>query len=178
MSAPVGASSLLGDTHQPGVANTGTGEPAFSVADAWGRRAELMRDPDFKARLDRAEPAARGEMARVVEGITAGVTIIPGRGVDPAKFGPQVAEAAQQRQALECERTLDALRRDADIPENVADMIRTGASVTRQERHLAEMEKQRLFKDSAWVQKYMAGDCAARSRMALVNVILSRAVSD
>lgn len=148
---------------QPGAA------PEIPIANmtaeqALARHREIMSDPnkaEWRDAFAKGDAAKRDELAqlhRIIEGAT-----------------PENLQAtADARVALERERVIDHLRNTADIPEPVADMIRKDTPVSAHERRMAEQEKGRLLADPDFVKGWLAGKRDARSRMALVDVILAR----
>jgi hypothetical protein len=127
---------------------------------ALARHREIMSAEnmaDWRAAFAKGDIAKRDELAalhRIIEGAT-----------------PQASEAALQR-----EKFIDHLRSTADIPDEVADMIRHDTPVSAHERRMAEQERGRLMADPEFVKRWLAGHRAERRTMALVDVILARPV--
>jgi hypothetical protein len=159
-----------------GAAGGDAPQPELSVSQAWSRRAELMRDPDFRARLDSHDPAARAESERLMRGIMKGHSFDFGANVNAAAFGPGGEAALADREALAREQAVEHVRARADIPDAVLEQIRQGTPVTAREYQLAVEQRRRLFDDKGWVEKYLNGDRACRTQMTLCEVIIASRV--
>lgn len=155
-----------------------TSQPEMTVQQAWERRAQLMRDPDFKARVTANEPNARAEMVKIGKAIGGGVHFELGVGVDRNAFGSELGAAIEQREALTREQAIEDLRGRAFIGDDVAQQIRDNRAVTREERHLAEQHKASLFANPDWVRRYYAGDPRANTELAPALIVLASPVKD
>ncbi len=164
---------------------TGSGASAASAADmavtreaALAERSRLLADSAWKAAFENGSAAHVEQMKSLLT--TAGRGLFQfGQGVNPAALGDLAAQAEGDRAAraaLDSERVVDTLRRDADIPDAVLDMVRTNAPVTAFERQKAEQERGRLMRDQTFLEKFNKGEREARSRWAILNIILARPV--
>lgn len=146
--------------------------PPATVADVWAERARLVTDPEWKAAFEKGDPAKRTEMNRVM---SSGARWGFGETVNPADFCPQIAEqvAAQRADqvAVLREQAIDDMRTRAAIPEDVAKMVREGKPVAAHEKRWAAEERDRLFADGEWVKRWRAGDRAAQSELALLQIV-------
>jgi hypothetical protein len=73
---------------------------------------------------------------------------------------------------------LASLRRVADIPDDVAQQMRERKPISVAERQMAAQERRRLMADPQWVKTWLSGNRAARSRLAIVDFLLSLPVVD
>ncbi len=153
-----GASDLISGGEQP---------QQLTRADAFARRTELLHDADFKERVEKKDPGALAELQRVHSSITK---------VDFTNIGNE--EQVKASELLDREQRLETWRRGADIPEPVAQQIREGRSVSREEYRLAEQEKKRLLADADFRRDYFSGNRAARTRMALVSIVLGSRIAE
>lgn len=158
----VAASAIV--SPQPGAGDTPIAN--MNAEQALARHREIMSDPnkaEWREAFAKGDLAKRDELAqlhRIIEGTT-----------------PENLQAtAEARVVLERERVVDHLRNTADIPEPVADMIRKDTPVSAHERRMAEQERGRLMADPDFVKGWLSGKRDARTRMALVDVILARPV--
>jgi hypothetical protein len=71
---------------------------------------------------------------------------------------------------------IDHARSRADISEEVAQQIREGRPVSQTERRLAEQHKEKLFRDKAWIARYLDGGRAEATELMLVNIVLAAPV--
>jgi hypothetical protein len=69
-------------------------------------------------------------------------------------------------------RALIDIRVGDDLREAIAEQMRNRAPIAPAERAMVEAEKIRLFSDPQWVTRYLSGNSAARSQVALINLIL------
>jgi hypothetical protein len=168
--APAGASALFSPI--PGSAPEGE----LTAAQAFARRSELVNDAEFKTKLDRGDPAARGEIEKISRGLAGDLLL--GSNINPAQFGPKAAEQHAAAGALAREKMIDGLRMTAAIDEGVADMIRNSTPVSKNERRMAQQEMSRLKADPDFVKAYLAGNRDARTRMTLCNIILTQPTKD
>ncbi len=153
----VGASALLN--------SSASEQPEPSRADAFARRVELGHSEEFRARLEKGEPAAVEEVRRLNSGITK---------FDVANIG----EAAEAREMLDREQRVERWRAHADIPDAIAEQIRQNTPVSRAEYRMAEQEKKRMLADADFRKEYFSGNRAARLRMALVSIILGSKIAE
>jgi hypothetical protein len=154
-----GASSLMDGTPPPATDAQLTREAAYT------RRGELMADPKWRESYLKGDPEKQKQMREIISGMT--------------KFDLEnVGEAITARQAAEREMTIDSLRRTSDISDEVAQQIRDQSPVSWNEFKKAEQEKKRLMGDVEFVKQWLAGNRAARTRMALVSVILGSRITD
>jgi hypothetical protein len=166
----VGASDLLSPL-PPGA------PPPMGRREAIDRLEALRRDPSFAARLERRDTDAVQESARLSQAISH-IGLTAGNTVDPAAISKELVEATSAREMLDRENVVTAMRRQADIPDDVAAIIRNRTPITRAEKEMADGEKRRLFADAEWVKQYMSGNRAARSRMAIINIIAAAPTAD
>jgi hypothetical protein len=59
-----------------------------------------------------------------------------------------------------------------DLRDAIAEQMRSRAPVEPAERAMVEAERARLFSNPVWVARYLSGNAAARSQVALINLIL------
>jgi hypothetical protein len=143
----------------------------MTPAQAMARHQQIMSDPDM---TEWRESWRNGDLAKRDE--FAQLHAVMSR-PDPDKPAvANVSAAAAAEIALHREQVIDHLRSTADIPEPVADMIRKDMPVTAHERRMAEQERGRMLADPDFVKSWLSGKRDARSRMALVDVILARPV--
>jgi hypothetical protein len=144
--------------------------PAPDTTPAWGwsRLGELRQSPDFMDRAAKGDQDALNELAKVQKAIMNGVSVIPGAGVNA---GTDAAVAAIERDKLAKEVVIDGLRRVADIPDAVADMIRNNTPVSREEKQRAAQEWDRLRSDVDWQRRYLSGDRDCRTQARLLDII-------
>jgi hypothetical protein len=163
------ASGASGTAGEPGASALLPAAPATEAQltreAAYAKRGELLKDPQFRERYLKGGAEEQRQMREVISGMT--------------RFDLEnVNDAAVARQAAERELAIDGLRRTADISDEVAQQIRDQSPVSRDEFKKAEQEKKRLMSDKEFVTKWLAGDRAARTRMALVSVILGSRIAD
>ena len=130
---------------------------------AQARLEDLKSSPDhatWREKFSRGDVAARDEFQKLHE----------------AMYRPDGEKPPTQtaQQAAEVEHFNGNLRATADIPEPVADMVRTNQAVSMYERQLAEQEVQRLKSDQEFLKSWYSGNRAARSRMTILSIILAR----
>jgi hypothetical protein len=81
--------------------------------------------------------------------------------IDPASAGAETIR-----------RALIDIRVGDDLREAIAEQMRSRAPVEPAERAMVEAERARLFSNPTWVTRYLSGNPAARSQVALINLIL------
>jgi hypothetical protein len=150
----------------------------MTAEQAWARRSELARDAAFQDRLRKGDGAARDELTKVAKGISSGMTFIGGPGVSLESLGQQAVEAAAAKQAFEREQNIDAIRKVADISDEVAQQVRERRPVTRAEKDRAAQRWNLLKKDQAWVTRLMSGDRAANTEKVLLDIIKASPLAD
>jgi hypothetical protein len=78
-------------------------------------------------------------------------------------------------------RSIDAIvagiRVAADLRDAIAEQMNNRTPIAPAERAMVEAEKIRLFSDPQWVTRYLSGNSAARSQVALINLILGLPVA-
>lgn len=154
-----GASALLGnDTPSP------ASEAQISRAEAYAKRDALMRDPVWREAYMKNDPEKVRQMKEVLAGATR---------FDLNNMGETIAA----RETVEREQIINSFRRVADIPDAVAEQIRQQTPITRAELKLAEQERAKLMADREFVKRLLSGERAARTRMALVNILLGSPVA-
>jgi hypothetical protein len=155
-----GASALLG-AKLPDI------DTATVRAEGHAERQALLSDVKFREAFARGDPDAvtkmRSALAKVQRYDFAGNAL------------PEDQQKA--REFAEREGLIDAMKRVADINDDVANMIRNQTPVSAAERKLAEQEMARLKADREFCKKYFDGSRAERTRMTLLNVILSAPVA-
>jgi hypothetical protein len=154
MTEPVPGASAILDPAPP---------PELTREQATARLEQVKQDPEWLTAFARGEKGQLDEHAKLIGSIT--------------KLDLEnMAATETARAALERQQVVDHLRKTADIPDGVARMVVENSSVTAAERQLAEQERSRLMADQAWVKEWLSGSRAARTRLALVDVILARPV--
>jgi hypothetical protein len=129
----------------------------MSYDDAALAKAQRLGDPAWRDRYMAGGIAEKAEMDALVQALTPKA---------PLPSDPTSVETA-----------IDHLRAHADIPEEVAQQLRDNKPVSIAEYRLAEQMKVKLFRDKAWVQRYLDDDRQAATEIALVNIILSSKVA-
>jgi hypothetical protein len=173
-----GASALLhGDGGTPaGV--VGADPAAMSRTEALAERTRLLADPNWKAQFESGSKPHVEQMKSLLT--TAGRGLFQfGQGVNPAVLGDLAAQAEGDRAAhaaLEAERVVDTLRQTADIPDDVADMVRNNTPVSAAERTWAESQKRLLMRDQTFLERFNKGEREAVSRWTILAIILARPV--
>jgi hypothetical protein len=76
------------------------------------------------------------------------------------------------------ESAITALRQATDIDDDVAAIARDGTPLSAAEKQMAVDEKHRLFADSDFVRNWLSGNRAARTRVALIDIIAAAPVAD
>jgi hypothetical protein len=64
-----------------------------------------------------------------------------------------------------------------DLREAIAEQMRSRTPIEPTERAMVEAERARLFSNPSWVTRYLSGNPAARSQVALINLILDLPVA-
>jgi hypothetical protein len=131
--------------------------PAMTVEQAQAKRAELFGTAGFARRVAAGEPAAVKEWKSVT-----------------AALSPKVDQTTQEGKDYAARMSgLSILKAKADLPDEMWDHAAAGGFVSPAEKEAAVFEKQRLFKDKAFIQRYLDGERAANSQMVRVNLVLS-----
>jgi hypothetical protein len=123
---------------------------------ASARITELKADPNFKERYFSGEVAARDEFARL----------------HTTAFGKNQPDEMAQRRAM----GVDILKQFADLPEKMWDQVRNNGPVHQHEYDEAVRMKDRLFRDKAWVARYLDGGRDEANLMMQTSLILASPV--
>ena len=67
---------------------------------------------------------------------------------------------------------LSGIRVAADLRDAIAEQMNNRTPIAPAERAMVEAERARLFSSPSWVTRYLSGNPAARSQVALINLIL------
>lgn len=169
----VGASDILNGGSPP----PGGAPPPMSRGEAITRLENLRHNADFVARLARGDTDARQQEAQLTQAI-GHVSLTVGNTVDPSAISKELIDATASREMLDRENVVTSMRRLADIPDDVAAVIRNRTPITRAEKAMAENRRQILFADAEWVKQYMSGNRAARSQMAIISIIKGAPTAD
>jgi hypothetical protein len=132
-------------------------EPTMSVAEAQSRKAELYNNKEWRDRYFNGDVTARNEFNAITRALVPRETVH-----DPFHLN-NVADWAQ---------------RMGGVSEAVAQEIRDDRPVTPREREFALQKKEQMFRDKAWVARYLDGDQQARKDLMLCNIILNSRVRD
>lgn len=155
------------------------GEVAVTREAALAERSRLLALPDWRAAFESGSAEHVATMKELLTVAGRGLWNF-GVGVNSAALGGDLAAQAEgdraARAALDSERVVDVLSRDAEIPDAVLDMVRNNTPVTAFERQKAEQERGRLMRDQIFVDKLQKGDREARSRWAILSIIMARPV--
>jgi len=122
---------------------------------ATARIAELKKDPAFLERYLGGEVAARDEFTRLHS---------------------QASKAPINPDAVHRSLQIGALQKHADLPPAAWAQVAANGPVYQGERDFALQEKQRCFKDKAWVAKWLDGDRAAVSHLTRLSLIIASPV--
>jgi hypothetical protein len=154
----------------------GTASPAATLTPA---AADLLQPPAAmtveQAQAKRAELFGKAGFAqRVVSGDSEAVK--QWREVTRALRPPVDQSTEEGRQYEQNQSGLAILKAKADLPDEVWDWAAAKGPVSADEKLKAVQAKERLFKDKAWVAKYLDGDRAANSELTRINLVLASRV--
>jgi hypothetical protein len=167
--SPQPASTTAPATPAPGAV---AADAMMTPAEAWARRSQMSRDPAFLDRLRRGDVAARDELSKIERGVAGGMSFHGSPDVLKG-LGPDVVAAGEARARVEIENGIDAVRRVADIGNDVAEMVRNQTSVSAEEKRLASLRWDTLRADDEFVTRLFRGDRAARTQKTLIDIILA-----
>jgi hypothetical protein len=121
--------------------------------------AELTQNPDWVKRHLSGDHETKTELARLHE----------------IAFRPAPGSIISGAPSIEAQReeTAAHLGTLTDIPADVLEHVRTGASVSADEYRMAVARKDSLFGDPEWRAKYFAGNHEAKKQKALIDIILA-----
>lgn len=132
--------------------------PDTMTREAAGTRiAELKADKGFLEKYLGGEVAARDEFVRL----------------HATAFGNNSAanEAGQRRGMF-----IDTLKSQGELPQACWDQVRNNGPVFQHERDFALQTKEQLFRDKAWVARYLDGSREERSLLLRISLILASPV--
>ena len=130
----------------------------MTIEQAQAKRVEMIGNAGFRERILRGDHEAVAAWKNV-----------------HAALSPPVNSAEGQQYAKNWQ-SLSILRAKADLSDEVLDHAAGRGVVSLAERERALFAKERNFKDRAWVQRYLDGDRAANTEMALINLTLASRV--
>jgi hypothetical protein len=152
----VGASALMSGEAAP--------EPmSVSREKAYSRLGDMQRSATFQELLARNDPAALEELRSVRSTINTPTSLRIGEIADQTPEGR--------------ENMVNTWANFCDLPPEVLQQVREQRPVSAAEFRLAQAERRRLMQDSEFVRQYLSGSRAARSRMALISIILGSQIA-
>jgi hypothetical protein len=83
------------------------------------------------------------------------------------------SEVGQQRGMM-----IDTLKKYAELPEKMWDQVRNNGPVYQHEREEALRMKERVFRDKAWVSRYLDGSREEANLMMQISLILASPVRE
>ncbi len=130
--------------------------PAMTVDQALARKAELFGTAGFAQRVAAGDPEAKKQWKEVT-----------------AALSPKVDQSTQEgRDYAQRMAGLSVLKNKADLSDAAWDWAAGRGPVSPAEKEKAIFAKQRLFKDKAWVTKYLDGDREANSLLTQIHLVL------
>ncbi len=130
--------------------------PAMTVDQALARKAELFGTAGFAQRVAAGDPEAKKQWKEVT-----------------AALSPKVDQSTQEgRDYAQRMAGLSVLKNKADLSDAAWDWAAARGPVSPAEKEKAIFAKQRLFKDKAWVTKYLDGDREANSLLTQIHLVL------
>ena len=129
----------------------------MTVEQAQAKKAELFSKAGF------AERVLSGDSDAVKQW----------RDVTRALRPPTDQSTEEGRQYEQNQNSLAILKAKADLPDEAWDWAAAGGPVSPEEKIKAGQAKERLFKDRAWVARYLDGDRDANSEMTRINLVLA-----
>jgi len=133
---------------------------AMTPEQVGARRTAMLADPEWREKYLKGDVAARTEFTEVHKRIAAAVDV----------GGVQARQEQEDHLAAH-------LQEHAFVAPEIIQQIRERRAVSQEEYRMARAAKARIMSDKAAVRKYLDGDAELRSRMVLINVILSSQVT-
>jgi len=130
--------------------------PAMTPEAAAFQRVKMLGDAGFRDRVARGDPEASKQWKDV------------NRALNP----PVDQTTAEGKLYNDRMQALSYFKAKADLPAECYDHVAADGPVSLKERQDALFAKERLFKDKAWVRRYLDGDRQANSEAALIAMIL------
>jgi hypothetical protein len=152
----------MSDDAAPGASALMNGAPveprSVSTEQAWARLDHMRNAPDIQVALAKGDKGLTAELKNLIA-------------QSPTPSGVQVGVVPDGTPQAR-ENIADTWAGFADLPADVLQQVRERRPVTAEEYQHAAAEKKLLFRDKDWVRKYFDGDRAARTKMALISIII------
>jgi hypothetical protein len=172
MSPKEATDALVAKAAQFHASQAGPAPPSGSTMAARAALTAKTADPEWSRRFFQGDQAARAEFAELTGKVAAGdPTADALAGAPTTEFEVTAGLEMNSRNRADAVAGL----RELGMPDEVITQQIEGGEVGLPELTMARMAKSARLSDSAWVQRFMAGDLAAKREMTLINTIIAGA---